>query len=158
MSGAFKFIAPGALGGLAALVGGAAGYARWCQSCPPILVGLISLIAVPTFAAAEGQVLPATSLDFTAFDIVSEPPVYRVRYLAPGLADTAVSYVDVAEDMEHLCAQDALPRLVEQGAAPERIVVTLMAEPVEFGAMSPGIRQFFESYAVQDGLCIWESF
>ncbi len=159
MTGATRTTAPGALGGLAALVGGAAGLLiRRCQSCPPILVGLAVLAAMPATPAPAGQTLPATGLEITAFDIVAEPPLYRVRYLAPGVSDSAVSYVDVAEDMEHLCTHDALPRLLEQGEAPERIVVTLMAEPVDFGTMSPGIRQFFESYRVLDGLCIWEAF
>lgn len=168
--GAKWFIAPGAPGGLAALVGGAAGFARWCQGCRPILVGLVGVIPLAASAvqvqaqspvqipAQAPQTLPATALSVTPFDIVAEPPVFRVRYLAPGLADADLSYVDVAGDMEHLCAQDALPRLLSMGKTPERIVLSLMAEPVEFGAASPGVRQFFESYAVQDGLCIWEAF
>lgn len=156
MSAATRFIAPGALGGLAALVGGAAGHARRCQSCLPILV-VLALAAAPPAGAESGGTAPAL-LDTSLHDIVDEAPTFRVRYVAPGLADPAVSYTDAADEMQRLCDEDALPRLVEKGAAPGRIVVTLMAEPVEFGAISPGIRQFFESYSVRDGLCIWEAF
>lgn len=100
----------------------------------------------------------ASGLTVTHHDMIDESPTYRMRYVAPGLADSAVEYQDVAADMEVLCATHALPYLRQAGHAPDRIVIAWMSAPVAFGVMTPEIRQFFESFAVQGDLCIWEAF
>jgi hypothetical protein len=33
-----------------------------------------------------------------------------------------------------------------------------MSEPTDFGVMDPSVMQFFESYTIENGLCIWEAF
>ena len=107
---------------------------------------------------APAEPLPTSGLAADFHDLIDEAPIYRIRYLVPALASKDVEYMAVADDMALLCQLDALPRLANLGADPQRVVVSLMAAPVEFGVMTPEIRQFFESYTVENGLCIWEAF
>jgi hypothetical protein len=120
-----------------------------------MMIGLLALSVAPCSA----EVMVAQSgLHVAYFDTIDEAPTYRLRYTAPALADATLDYATVADDMTMLCQDDALPRLAEAGANPSQVVITLMAAPVEFGVITPEIRQFFESYSIQDGLCIWEAF
>lgn len=154
---ASRNMALGAPGVLAAPVGGAAGVnTRWCRGCRLMLSLIAGLMgAVPVGAQ---QILPTSGLEIGYHDIIADPPVWRVRYVAPELATDGLPYIDVAGDMEILCTQDALARITQNGDTPSRIVITLMTEPVEFGVMTPGVTQFFESFSVDGGLCIWEAF
>ncbi|WP_141135782.1 DUF6497 family protein [Antarctobacter heliothermus] len=113
-------------------------------------------MAAPLTAAQ--QILPTSGLEIELHDIIAQPPVWRVRYIAPNLSQDGVLYADVAGDMELLCTQDALVRIAGEGGAPSQIVITLMSAPVVFGEMTPGVTQFFESYSVESDLCIWEAF
>ncbi|MBV2360475.1 acetolactate synthase [Thalassococcus sp. CAU 1522] len=103
-----------------------------------------------------------SGLDVTLHDLFRDeeagPAVYRARYVAPGIALDDLDYESVAADMEILCRGDALPQLASADPAPQRIVVTLMSEPAEFGAANPDITQFFESFSIENDLCIWEAF
>ncbi|KUF12037.1 hypothetical protein AVJ23_05535 [Pseudoponticoccus marisrubri] len=90
--------------------------------------------------------------------MLEEGTTYRFRYIAPAIAEEGVDFLAVAGDMEALCTTQALPYLARQGHDAERVVITLMQEPVDFGVMSPGVTQFFESYEVREGRCIWEAF
>ncbi|WP_417208052.1 DUF6497 family protein [Antarctobacter sp.] len=159
--------ASGAPEAKAAPVGGAAGVkTRWCRGCrlkishPKVIrlgaAAIAGLFAVPLDAAQ--QVLPTSGLEIELHDIIAQPPVWRVRYIAPNLAQDGLPFADVAGDMELLCTQDALQRITQEGGAPSQIVITLMSAPVEFGVMTPGVTQFFESYTVESDLCIWEAF
>ena len=81
----------------------------------------------------------------------------RFRFLAPAIAD-AVDF-DIAEaDMIALCETFALPRLTEFGPQPEQVVISLSDRAVAFGDSAPDAVQFFESYRVEDGKCLWEMF
>ncbi|WP_323771388.1 DUF6497 family protein [Antarctobacter sp.] len=159
--------APGAPGVKAAPVGGAAGVkTRWYRGCRldftyPNVARLGAAVIAGLFAgplAAAPQLLPTSGLEIELHDIIAQPPVWRVRYIAPNLARDDLPFADVAGDMELLCTQDALHRITEEGGAPSQIVITLMSAPVEFGVMTPGVTQFFESYMVESDLCIWEAF
>lgn len=159
MSRVSRYTVPGAPGTMAAPAGGAGVFGRLCRGC--FNLAAATLIAVPLIAETPVPLtlqLPVSGLPVTLFDEIDEVPTYRFRYLVPALATGEIDYEAMASDMEGLCQSDALPRLMTAGAVPERIIVTLMAEPVEFGVMTPEIPQFFESYLVQDGLCIWEAF
>lgn len=141
---------------MVAPVGGATGLTRRCRGCRLLPVfAVLALLAQPVAAQQE---LAVTGLSVTYHDTIAEPPTYRVRYLAPALVGRDLAYVDVAADMQALCAEDALPRLTAEGADPARVVVTLMSEAVEFGVMSRDATQFFESYTIDEGRCIWEAF
>ncbi|ASP22640.1 hypothetical protein ANTHELSMS3_04031 [Antarctobacter heliothermus] len=160
--GASRNIAPGAPGAKAVPTGGAAGVtARWCRGCRPRVsqlgIALVAGLLAAPLAAAQ-QILPTSGLEIEHHDIIAQPPVWRVRYIAPHLAQDGVLYADVAGDMELLCTQDALARIVQDGGEPSQIVITLMSAPVVFGEMTPGVTQFFESYSVESDLCIWEAF
>jgi hypothetical protein len=38
------------------------------------------------------------------------------------------------------------------------VVISLMQSPVDFGVMTPDVVQFFESFTIENDLCIWEAF
>jgi len=90
--------------------------------------------------------------------MIDEAPTFRMRYLVPSLADTAVEYDAVASEMETLCQSHALDYLARAGHKPDRVVIAWMSAPVDFGVMTPEIRQFFESFRVEGARCIWEAF
>lgn len=160
-----RIFAPGAPGDSAAPAGGtAADHTRRCRGCRPVSIILSALCLVlgglsPEGAGADDAALVLPSgMVAQPWDIVDEAPVYRVRYVAPALAEGMPDVDALIDDMGWLCAQRALPELVGAGAQPARIVVTLMAEPVDFGVMTPDVVQVFESYAIEDSRCIWEAF
>ncbi|WP_305971494.1 MULTISPECIES: DUF6497 family protein [unclassified Mameliella] len=157
--------APGVPGALAAPVGGAASIARRCRGCRPFFAQILTLLALggPLHAQDETvpvlrDILPTSGLEFTYHDVVAEPPLWRVRYVVPALDSAELSFEEVAGDIELLCTQDALRRVIEAGGEPATIVITLMSEPVDFGVMTPDVTQFFESFFIQSDLCIWEAF
>lgn len=159
------FIAPGALGELAAPAGGTVTEnARRCRGCRTIFTFLsVSCFALSTSGPVlaqtpEESVTLPSGIEALAWDTIDEAPLYRVRYLAPDLAEGGAARDTLAEDLTWLCDEDALPRLRAEGLEPARIVVSLMAEPVEFGVMTPGVTQLFESYRIEDQRCIWEAF
>lgn len=158
---AMKHHAAGAPAAAAAPAGGASAATRTCRGCDlitrlPLIFSLVSVLAAPV--AAEELELPVSGLSVAFFDLIDDTPTWRIRFTAPGLTSGDVDYASVSDDMAWLCREEALPRLEAVAASPEHIVVTLMQEPVEFGVATPGIRQFFESYTVEDGLCIWEAY
>lgn len=85
--------------------------------------------------------------------------VLRFRFIAPGIApDGGVEFETASADMQHLCDTFAVPRLSEFGTGPQQVVISLSATPVEFGVSAPEVVQFFDSYLVEDGQCVWEMF
>ncbi|WP_300442540.1 DUF6497 family protein [uncultured Mameliella sp.] len=157
--------APGVPGALVAPVGGAASIARRCRGCRLFFAPILALAVLcgPIDAQEEPapvlrDILPTSGLEFTYHDVIAEPPLWRVRYVVPALGRAELPFEEVAGDIELLCTQDALRRVVDAGGAPDTIVITLMSEPVDFGVMTPDVTQFFESFFVQSDLCIWEAF
>lgn len=84
----------------------------------------------------------------------------RFRFIAPQIAAEGgdIPYEIAGPDMDHLCDTVAIPYLDQHGIDPARVVISLSDRAVEFGASEPGATQFFESYRVEDGACIWEEF
>jgi hypothetical protein len=83
----------------------------------------------------------------------------RYRFLAPAIAPGGgVDFETASADMMHLCQTYALPRVREGGPQPMQIVISLSDAPVEFGAASPEVTQFFEAYSLDGDACIWEPF
>ena len=80
----------------------------------------------------------------------------RFRFLAPWLAEA--DYEDVVPDMDWLCDEVALPRVISSVPPPRQIVVSLADRLVSFGAADPEALQFFEAYAIEDGACVPEFF
>lgn len=81
----------------------------------------------------------------------------RFRYVVPALADGA-GFDRVAQDFVALCEGQALPMLSEAGEEVAQIIVSLMDKPIEFGHSDPGSVQYFETFAIREGRCIWEEF
>ncbi|WP_058246524.1 DUF6497 family protein [Tropicibacter naphthalenivorans] len=117
----------------------------------------LSLTCGPSLAAEEPVDL-GTGKVFDFHDMIDEAPTYRFRFVQPALGQEGMTYVDLADDLALLCAGFALPKLSESGLAPERVVISLMSAPTEFGVRNPEITQFFESFLVENDLCIWEAF
>lgn len=88
----------------------------------------------------------------------------RLRYVVAALAveggDYAEDFLAVFEDMAWLC-ETQLRALFPDGADPaeegwDGAIMTMMSEPVEFGARDASVIQFFESFLFQDGSCVLE--
>ena len=60
--------------------------------------------------------------------------------------------------MDFLCQSLALPYLAHHTLEPERVVISLSDRAVPFGEQDPAATQFFETYSLRDGVCIWEEF
>lgn len=147
------------------LIRGHAGGRREVQALRPAraVLALLCLAGPATGLAAEDELAVPSGMPVTLhemfWDDQGNGPVYRFRFLAPEIGgESPVAYEEVAADMDALCQGFAAPRLDGAEPAPSRIVISLMAEPVEYGDPSPGIRQYFEAYSLQGGLCIWEAF
>lgn len=135
-----------------------AGGPIWGRGCA---IFLASILVCTGPVVADPTVLPS-GFHVEHFDTIREEGdqgvVMRVRFVAQGLGGDGADYASLAPDMEHLC-QVFAPRLAaETGEIPRRIVVSLMSEPTEFGIANPQVTQYFESYLVENGLCIWEAF
>lgn len=120
----------------------------------------VTALVAATPLCAESVPVPS-GLEVSYFDVIQDAAgdgyAYRFRFVAPAIAGD-VDFAAVAADMDHLCAEYALPRVPYPGPRPNRIVISLMSEPTEFGVMNPDVIQFFESYSIENDLCIWEAF
>ncbi|MGY3439181.1 MULTISPECIES: DUF6497 family protein [unclassified Marinovum] len=84
--------------------------------------------------------------------------IFRARFVAPDLESKIDDLEAVFTDMEYLCNAAAVPEVTLRGIAVQRIIVSISTEPLAFGSIAPDIAQYFESYSLQDGICIWELF
>ncbi|MDJ0626658.1 MAG: DUF6497 family protein [Rhodobacter sp.] len=116
---------------------------------------------------------PASALDIavpsgqpiTFVEVISDIPgpsgtAYRYRFVAPEIArDTgSVAAEAAAADIDALCNGFVLPGLAGAEKLPEQVIISLSDRPVPFGEPAPGVTQFFESYRIENGTCIWEEF
>lgn len=113
-----------------------------------------------SFAMAEPVAVPS-GLDVQFHDVIHDALgdgyTYRFRFVAPAIGE-GTEFTEVFGDMDHLCTSYALERVPHPGPRPKRIVISLMSAPTEFGAMNPDVVQYFESYSIENDLCIWEAF
>jgi Family of unknown function (DUF6497) len=85
----------------------------------------------------------------------------RFRFLAPAISkDTGTITPDQAgADMMALCKDYALKRIGDTtGPTPAQIIISLSDRPVPFGESHPEATQFFDSYDLVDGECVWSLF
>jgi hypothetical protein len=116
-----------------------------------------TVLAVP--AAAQVVAVPS-GISVTLFDVrfEAEPPLARFRFVVPDIADGAVAFADVVEDMTFLCDAVVVPALAANGWSAGEVVISFSAEELPFGEAAPEITQYFQPYSVADGACIWEDF
>ncbi|MDU8926632.1 DUF6497 family protein [Alisedimentitalea sp. MJ-SS2] len=132
------------------------------QEASPVLAELAAR------TAAEGRpevpALPsgmAAGLQEVRFD---EKPdgqfsYFRFRFVVPAIAGARPKGVEErAGDMEFLCNEYALKTLSGTPRAYDRIVISMADQETEFGVANPQATQFFESFRVENGVCIWEDF
>lgn len=120
------------------------------QEGPQVVDGMAAAVQVPSGQAVTLQ------------DVIWNVPgpdgmTTRFRFLAPAIAD-GVDFDAAEADMIHLCEAFAVPRLTEFGPQPEQVVISLSDRAVSFGDSAPDAVQFFESYRIEDGKCLWEMF
>lgn len=137
-----------------------------------LLLAGTALVAAKAVAQEDMQVLPGdgtllevpSGQEITLQDVIWNVPgpegmTLRFRFIAPGIAEGgAVDFETAAADMQALCDGYALPRLSEFGTGPAQVIISLSAEPVEFGVTAPEVVQYFESYSVTEDGCQWEVF
>ncbi|WGW05824.1 DUF6497 family protein [Tropicibacter oceani] len=125
-------------------------------------MALVLAVSPTSRAHASEPVAVPSGLSVAYHDVILDAQdagaTYRFRFVAPQIAEGGADYQAVAADMDFLCNEFAMTRLDETGPQAARIVITLMAQPVEFGVMTPGVTQFFESFSIKNDLCIWEPF
>lgn len=133
------------------------------KRAPGLPVGgcLAALAATAVTQALAEPVAVPSGLDVRFHDVIQDVLgdgyTYRFRFVAPAIAQ-GLTYPDVAADMDFLCSDYALARVPHPGPRPKRIVISLMSQPTDFGVMNAGVVQFFESYSIENDLCIWEAF
>ncbi len=91
----------------------------------------------------------------------AEGQAVRFRFLAPAVSKEGgtVSGAAVQADMMALCRDYALRRVnATSGPKPAQIIISLSDRPVPFGEAHPEATQYFESYALEDGDCVWSLF
>ena len=124
------------------------------------LVALWALWALPGLSQEDMVAVPS-GLEVRFHDVIQDAMgdgyTYRFRFVMPAIGQ-GVEFPEVVPDMDYLCNEYALKRVPYPGPRPKRIVISLMSEPTEFGVMNPDVVQFFESYSIENALCIWEAF
>jgi hypothetical protein len=124
-------------------------------------VALALLAACQEDAPVEGSIDVPSGRQIKLIDVITNVPgnagtASRFRFLAPGLV--AEDNESAVVDMQALCDGYALPRSESSVPVPQEIIISLSAEPVPFGQAAPDVVQFFETYRLEDGACVWEPF
>ena len=137
-----------------------------------LILPLAALLALPaltqegpqvTDGAGEVVLLPSGQ-EVVLQDVISNVPgpegmTLRFRFVSPAVAPGGgLEFEAASEALQHLCDTYALPRVAEFGPAPAQIVVSLSDVALPFGEAAPEAVQFFESYRIEDGACLWEMF
>ena len=128
--------------------------------CSFALTAALVLVAGCQEEALDGEAVAVPSgRDLRLIDIITNAPgpkgaTARFRFLAPGLGvdESETS----AEDMQAVCDSFAVGRIDGMVPAPQQIIISFASAAVPFGEAAPDVVQFFESYRVESGVCVWE--
>lgn len=130
-----------------------------------VLVTLLALFALPAEATDGSEIALPSGQTVTWIDTINDAPgpdglAVRFRFLAPAISRKGgtVTAEQAQADMQVLCDTFALPRIPNTGPQPAQIIISLSDRPTEFGVPDPEATQYFESYGIADGACIWEVF
>lgn len=121
------------------------------------VIAFTAATALPVLDVPSGQ---PVELYEVLVDKVGAETWLRFRFLTPEIARDGgtITFAEAEADLEHLCAEVALPYLAEYDLAPEIVAVTLLDRPVTFGLTDPEATQFIDVFRVTSGACIWEGF
>jgi hypothetical protein len=125
----------------------------------PVLLVALSGCKEETPAGPQVEVPSGRAL--TLIDVITNAPgpagaAARFRFLAPDLSSGDAEAA--AEDMQVVCDSFARERTEGMVPAPQQIIITFMASEVPFGESAPEVVQFFESFRIENGACVWEVF
>ncbi len=132
---------------------------------PILAVMLLSALAAVAGCEEEKGTGPTVDVpsgrNLSLIDVITNAPgpegaTARFRLLAPGLASEDAEAA--AADMQVGCDRCAVKRIDGMVPEPQQIVIVFAGEAVPFGEAAPEVVQFFESYRVENGACVWEVF
>lgn len=120
---------------------------------------LLALLLLTTPAIGQELVAPS-GLKMTLYEVILEDdiPLARFRFEVPEIAQNALTFAAVADDIQAICDQSLLPGLKLSGWDAGQIVMQLSAQQVEFGATVPNITQYFQPFSIGSDTCIWEDY
>ena len=127
------------------------------------MIALAFPVVAPPAAAHTPVVVPSgqpVSLSEVLLDDAPGEPWLRFRFLAPSIARDGgtVDFETASGDIAHLCAAMVVPYVALHDLDPARVVISLSDRDVAFGETDPEATQFFESYRLDDGACVWEEY
>ena len=125
------------------------------------LAALVFVVAAQASHANEQIILPSgQTIEFFERRVEVETNTVRLRFIAPDLASplTRPSFDDMSTDLEALCTEYGLKIALNDMDVPAQIVISLSAEPVEFGVSNTDVEQVFEAFSVQNETCMLEMF
>lgn len=127
------------------------------------LLALVSaMMLASTWANAEAvfEVPSGQPIEFYEKLDDKDSDTLRLRFLAPDLASPLKrpSFEELTVDLETLCTEFGLKNIAQNAAPPKQIVVSLSAQPVEFGVANADIEQVFEAFSVENDTCMLEMF
>lgn len=116
------------------------------------------LVWISPLPAAAQAVTLASGQEVTLMEVLLEgdgPELARFRFLAPAIdpAGQAMTYAQVASDMDELCQSVALPALADMGVTVDEVVISFSDRPIAFGEVSAEATQFFEPFTISDSGC-----
>jgi hypothetical protein len=130
--------------------------------CPVLLLAALAAAAGCKEEAGDGpKVKVPSGRTLSLIDVITNAPgpqgaTARFRFLAPGLASEDAEAA--ATDMQVVCDSFALERTDGMVPEPQQIVISFAGAKVPFGEAAPHVVQFFESYRIENGACVWEVF
>jgi hypothetical protein len=127
-----------------------------------IMLAVLALVAACQEDPPAGETVEVPSgRALSLIDVITNAPgpqgaTARFRFLAPGLASEDAEAA--ATDMQVVCDSFALERTDGMVPEPQQIVISFAGAKVPFGEAAPDVVQFFESYRIENGACVWEVF
>lgn len=122
-----------------------------------VLAGVLPLgVGVLAADGTGPAMIPVPSgQPLSLIEVLSEQDgaMLRFRFLTPQIG-AVYDYMAVYPDFQALCDEQVAPALAMNEIAPDRLVLSMSAEPVPFGSDVPDVLQFFELFTVNDGVCI----
>lgn len=113
---------------------------------------------------ASAQIIAPSGQPLTLHEIVQEDIAWSdetqlvLRLVAPMLLAQSPSDAELNVDTQWLCETLAPEKIAQTGATPDWVIVELMASPAPRGIPTPEITRVFDSYRLENDLCIWELF